>query len=248
MGERSRFDTVAAQYAAGRPDYPAALFDALAPLMHRSLDGADVVDLGAGTGIASRQLAERGARVIALELSATMAAELAATSPGVRVLQGSGSAFPLRGGSADLVTCAQAWHWMNPTIAVPEIIRVLRPGGVLALWWNFSVSGQPWDLAQEDRISALSPDWREAPNSRAKESLDSLPGLADLREHRFGWQRTISMDRYLQYLGSKSYIAALDDTEGFLAREREILSEVFPDALVTEEFSTKLITAVKPGR
>jgi SAM-dependent methyltransferase len=244
--ERSRFDTVATQYAAGRPDYPAALFDRLAELIGRPLDGADVVDLGAGTGIASRQMAARGAHVLAVELSAAMAAQLAATSPGVRVVLGSGSALPVRGGAADLVTCAQAWHWMDPARAVPQIRRVLRPGGVFAAWWNFTTRERAWELLQEERISAVSPHWREAPNGRAKETLDTLPGLTDLREHRFSWWRAIPMDRYLMSLASKSYIAALDDTDGFLAREREILAKVFPGGTVREDFVTKLVTAVEP--
>jgi 2-polyprenyl-3-methyl-5-hydroxy-6-metoxy-1,4-benzoquinol methylase len=76
MAERSRFDTVAGEYAAGRPSYPAELYDTLAKVLGRSLSGLDVVDLGAGTGIASRQLQARGARVTAVELSAPMLAQL----------------------------------------------------------------------------------------------------------------------------------------------------------------------------
>ncbi|GAA3030989.1 hypothetical protein GCM10020000_04790 [Streptomyces olivoverticillatus] len=52
-----------------------------------------------------------------------------------------------------MVTYAQAWHWTDPKRAVPEAWRVLRPGGVLALWWNDVALDIPWIAAQEGRIA-----------------------------------------------------------------------------------------------
>jgi SAM-dependent methyltransferase len=245
MVERSRFDTVAAKYAAGRPDYPPELYATLEELLGRPLADVEVVDLGAGTGIASRQLAERGARVIAVELSASMLAELAASSPGVHAVQGSGSALPLRDDSADLVTCAQAWHWMDPGRAVPEIRRVLRPGGVFAAWWNFPTRDTEWELAQDARIDAVSPGWRHGPNPKGSDGLDTKHGLL-VEEREFPWQRTITVDRFLQSLASKSYIAALPDPDAFIENERAALAPVVPGGLINERFGTRLITATEP--
>ena len=249
MAERSKFDTVAANYAAGRPDYPAALYDTLAKVLGRPLAGIDVVDLGAGTGIASRQLAERGAQVIAVELSGPMIEQLAATSPGVRPVRGSATAIPLRDDCADLVTCAQAWHWMDPALAVPEFRRILRPGGVFAAWWNYTQRDSEWEQEQEERINAAAdPDWRQVSSPFAQEGGELGPEFdLPVASHEFAWERTISLETHLDNLVSKSYVAALANRDEFLATERAILSEQFPDGYVTERFGTHMVTVVLPS-
>jgi SAM-dependent methyltransferase len=246
MTERSKFDNVAAQYAAGRPTYPAELYEAVEEILGRPLAGASVVDLGAGTGIAARQLAGRGARVTALDLSGPMLAELAATSPGVHAVRGSASALPLRDDCADLVTCAQAWHWMDPSRAVPEFRRVLRPGGLFAAWWNFSRRDEDWTRAQEARIEAANPDWLAVPNTRSNDGFARDFGLV-VTEREFSWQRTFTLDLLLLNLASKSYIAALPDPRAFIENERAILSSVFPDGVVTERFRTRLVAVAESG-
>ncbi|MFE9251187.1 class I SAM-dependent methyltransferase [Streptomyces sp. NPDC007088] len=153
--DRSRahsFNAVAASYAAHRPSYPAALFDAVEELSGRPLAGARVVDVGAGTGIATRLLRERGARVLAVEPGEGMAAELRRGLPEVPVVRGDGDALPLAGAAADLITYAQSWHWTRPERSVPEALRVLRPGGALAAWWNVADSTVPWIAAQDARL------------------------------------------------------------------------------------------------
>lgn len=249
MAERSKFDTVAANYAAGRPDYPAELYDTLANVLGRPLAGLDVVDLGAGTGIASRQLAERGARVTAVELSGPMIGQLAATSPGVRPVRGSATAIPLRDDCADLVTSAQAWHWMDPALAVPEFRRVLRPGGVFAAWWNYTQRDSAWEVEQEERINAAAePGWRQVSAPFAQDGKELGPDFdLPVTAHAFAWERTVSLDTHLDNLVSKSYVAALSNRDEFLATERAILSEQFPDGHVTERFGTHMVTVVLPS-
>lgn len=248
MTERSKFDTVAANYAAGRPDYPAELYDTLERVLGRPLAGADAVDLGAGTGIASRQLARRGATVTAIELSGPMLAQLAATSPGVRPVRGSATAVPLRANCADLVTCAQAWHWMDPALAIPEFVRILRPGGVFAAWWNQTHRDSEWEHEQELRIEAADPNWRQVsgPYGKRDAEFGENAGLS-VQTHAFGWERTVALDQHLENLVSKSYVALLPDRERFLATEREILSAQFPDGTVTERFGVHLVTVAVPA-
>lgn len=127
------FDTVATQYAAARPDYPSALFDAMEELADRPLVGADVLDCGAGTGTAARLMRERGARVVALEPGAGMAAKLHTAEPKVPLVRGEGNRLPFAAHSFDAITYARACHWTDPVHSVPEALRVLRPRGVLAL-------------------------------------------------------------------------------------------------------------------
>ncbi|HEV3173432.1 MAG TPA: class I SAM-dependent methyltransferase [Actinocrinis sp.] len=247
MAERSKFDTVAELYAAGRPDYPAELYDTLEAILGRPLAGAHAVDLGAGTGIASRQLAARGARVTALELSGPMIAQLTADSAGsagVRPVQGSATAIPLRDSCADLVTCAQAWHWIDPALGIPEFLRVLRPGGVFGAWWNRTLRELDWERAQEARIDAACGTWAQ---------VYSLPTDFDERyeltiaKYDFFWDRRVMVDRHLENLASKSYIAELPDPAAFIATERELLREAFPDGRLTERFATHLIAVRTPA-
>ena len=118
------FGTVAADYDRVRPGPPPEAIDWLLP------DGCDVVvDLAAGTGLLTRALAGKASRVIAVEPDDRMRAVLESRSGEVEALAGRGEAIPLPGGCADAVLVSSAWHWMNPDLAVPEIARVLRPGG-----------------------------------------------------------------------------------------------------------------------
>ena len=238
--ERSKFDTVARQYAAARPDYPAELYDTIGAALPHGWSGTAVLDVAAGTGIATRQLAGRAARVLAVELSAAMLAELIASSPGIPAVQGSGNALPVRTGSADLVTYAQAFHWIDPARAVPEALRVLRPGGVLALWWNRTGRSNQWETTQEERIAAVNPGWL-----RSGMADDAMAALADgfglkIAEHEFPWEREITVEEHLLNLTSKSYIASLADRDAFIENERRILLGDFPSGVLTEQFSTIL--------
>ncbi len=251
MAVTAVFGAVAGAYATARPDYPPPLYAALASLAGCSLDGALVADVGAGTGIAARQLRDRGARVIAIEPSAGMLAELAAASPGVRVVRGDGNALPLRDRCADFVIYAQAWHWTDPQRAVPEYRRVLRPGGTFAAWWNLTARQAPWEVAQEERLIAACPDYREGRDrypgflERADPAALLLGDSPQVAE--FGWSRRVAMDVHLANLSSKSYVAALGPggAARFLAAERAVLLAEFPEGIVTENYRT-VLTVVRP--
>lgn len=125
------FGAVAGAYERGRPGYPddAVLWLAGDP-------SRNVVDLGAGTGKLTRSLVALGHRVTAVEPLPEMLGELRAAVPDAVALAGSAESIPLDSGSADVVTCAQAFHWFDHGPALAEIARVLRPDGRLALVWN----------------------------------------------------------------------------------------------------------------
>ena len=105
-----RFHDRADDYARSRPSYPEA---AVAAILHGiTADPPHVADLGAGTGILSRLLADRGAVVTALEPNASMR-DAAAPHPRVRWAAGTAEATGLPAGAFDAVTVAQAWHWFD---------------------------------------------------------------------------------------------------------------------------------------
>lgn len=139
MTDASSFDAVARRYDAARPSYPAEAVEWLVPER-----AAAVVDVGAGTGKFTRLLARPGRTLIAVEPSAAMRAELRAALRGVDVLEGSGERVPLPDASADAITFAQAWHWVDVPSASREAGRVLRPGGILGLVWNLRDERVDW--------------------------------------------------------------------------------------------------------
>src|SRR5690242_8539719 len=156
MTDRSRahsFNSAAAQYQASRPSYPPALFDAVEGLLGRSLAGLRVADIGAGTGISTGLLRERDADVTAVEPGEAMAVECRRVLPGLPIVRGDGNALPLADSSHDLITYAQSWQWTDTSRSVPEALRVLRPGGALAIWWNTTAFDVPWIGAQHRRIA-----------------------------------------------------------------------------------------------
>ncbi len=123
------FGGAAENYDAFRPRYPDQLIDdVLAPHAHRVLEG------GAGTGIASMQLIERGADLLAVEPDARMAA--VARSKGIPVELATFEDWDPAGRRFDLVVFAASFHWVDPAVALPKIRGILDDGGKLALIWN----------------------------------------------------------------------------------------------------------------
>jgi SAM-dependent methyltransferase len=133
------FGKVAARYDRARPTYPPALFDALLA------DGAlDVLDVGCGTGIAAALMAQRGCSVLGVEIDERMAA--VARSKHLEVEVASFEEWERAGRSFDLVTCAQAWHWIDPRTGVVCAAEALRPGGRVGVFWN--IGGPPAEVQE----------------------------------------------------------------------------------------------------
>ncbi|ARI54898.1 MULTISPECIES: class I SAM-dependent methyltransferase [Streptomyces] len=242
------FDAVAASYAANRPSYPPALFDAIQELSGRPLTGARVADVGAGTGIATALLAGRGARVTAVEPGDGMAGQLRRGLPEVPVVRGDGNRLPLRTGSLDLVTYAQSWHWTDPARSVPEARRVLRPGGALALWWNDADPRVGWIGDQKRRVlAAFGTEPGEGGEDVAAYDPDArlraeLPAGPDFRTRQVEWAREVPLGVHLANLASHSVFLVADRAvaTAVLERERALLADAFPGGTVREAYVTSL--------
>lgn len=130
------FGSAAARYDRFRPRYPGALIADLVPR-----PGIRVLDVGAGTGIATAQLRAAGADVLAVEPDPAMA-EVAA-GKGLPVEVATFAEWDPRGRSFDLVVFAQSFHWVDPQPALRKVGAVLAGDGRLALLWNRIVADRP---------------------------------------------------------------------------------------------------------
>jgi SAM-dependent methyltransferase len=149
---RLSFGQVAELYERARPSYPMALVDDV--LAYAAIGVGDaILDVGAGTGKATRLFAERGLRIVALEPSAPMAAvarRVLRRFASVEIVQSDFETWPAPSLRFGLLISGQAWHWTDPATRYAKARAVLRPGGALAVFWNW-------------------PDWRRCP---LREDLD----------------------------------------------------------------------------
>jgi SAM-dependent methyltransferase len=100
-----------------------------------------------------------------------MRTECRTAAPGVEVVAGSAEALPLADQAFDLVTVAQAFHWFDPSRALHEMARVLRPGGVVVLVWNERETSVPWAVALRQVLSATAPP-PHAPTEQMRSTFD----------------------------------------------------------------------------
>lgn len=150
----SSFGAVAAAYSEHRPNYPdEAIRWCLAPAAAAAgvdVSALKVLDLGAGTGKLTSQLTGLVNAVIAVEPDQAMLAELTRQLPSVPAFLGSAESIPLPDASVHAVLCGQSLHWFNLELALPEIARVLVPGGVLGAMWNSDDDRVEWVAGLQD--------------------------------------------------------------------------------------------------
>jgi len=129
------FDEDAELYDEARPDYPDQIFDDLFALGALEHDAA-VLELGCGTGQATRHLARRGCRVMCVELGENLAAVARRnleSFPRVEVVTSAFESWEPHDSLFDLVFTASSWHWLDPKLRYAKTARVLKPGGILAI-------------------------------------------------------------------------------------------------------------------
>ena len=240
------FGRAAEDYERGRPDWPAEALDLVTEELGLE-PSAEVVDLAAGTGKLTRILAQRFARVVAVEPDDEMRALIS----GVETLRGTAEDIPLPDGSADAVFCGEAFHWFEGVAALAEIARVLRPRGGLALMWNARWDFEPaLPSALYDRLGEIyqragrpggpryeSGQWRSAFTTSQFEPLQERT-LSRVVED-------VDRDRVVSLWLSVSSVASLPEQERreLAAYLRSELAPMYRMPVTTDVYWTQLSTA-----
>jgi SAM-dependent methyltransferase len=201
------FGAAAEQYDRYRPHYPDGLIDALA-----ALRPASVLDVGCGTGRAARQLAARGLHVVGVEIDADMAA--VARRGGIPVEVAAFEEWDDRGRAFDLIVSGQAWHWVDPEVGAPKLVRLLRPGGTVCLFWNYDNFGRQLEAAIEGVYERIAPELiegrRAGLDATHEQTLRATGCFTSVEARDYPWVETLPIDDWIARASTYSKLLLLD--------------------------------------
>ncbi|WP_271753258.1 class I SAM-dependent methyltransferase [Cohnella sp. JJ-181] len=246
MENKERFTERVETYVKYRPSYPEAAIDYLykeAGLARES----QVVDIGAGTGIFSRLLLERGTSVTAVEPNRAMREEAERALggyPGFRAVNGAAEQTGLPDASADFIVSAQAFHWFDQAAAKREFGRLLRTDGKAALIWNTRLtSGSPFLEAYEALLQRLGTDYAMVNHRNiTPEQLAAFFKPGTKREARFPNRQLFDFDGLSGRLRSSSYTPVPGDPnyEPMLRDLQAIFDRYQQDGHVSFDYETEI--------
>jgi SAM-dependent methyltransferase len=244
------------RYDRARPRYPEPLIERIVA----ASPGADVLDVGCGTGIAARQFQAAGGRVLGVEPDARMADF--ARQTGVEVEVATFEAWDSAGRTFDAVAAGQAWHWVDPVAGAAKAAQVLRPGGRLAAFWH--VFEPPRDVAEAvaavyRRLVPDSPFNLQAGapqrdqiaagfTAKAADGMREAGGFGDPERWRYEWERSYTPDEWLDQLASSGALTQLPPDK--LAEVLEAVGAVLDTmgGSITVNLLTVAISAAIQGR
>jgi ubiquinone/menaquinone biosynthesis C-methylase UbiE len=206
------FGGVAEAYERGRPTYPA---EAVSWLLGEQ--PLSVLELGAGTGKLTRVIAKLGHDVHATDPDPAMLQILEREVPGVRTAEAGAEDIPLGDASVDAVIAGQAFHWFDLDRALPEIARVLRPGGHVCLTWNYRNEKIPWVR----RLGTLIGTQEHQQDPAQALIFSELFGFVEDKE--FSHWQVIDRKSIQDLVLSRSNVAVLDE-RGRAAKLAEVLA------------------------
>ncbi|MCX4092823.1 class I SAM-dependent methyltransferase [Nocardia sp. alder85J] len=249
-GIAESFGVDAARYDRARPGYPEALIQRIVAASREP----DVLDVGCGTGIATRQFAAAGARVLGVEPDARMADF--ARQTGLEVEIATFETWESAGRRFDAVVAGTAWHWVDPVAGAAKAAEVLRPGGRLAPFWHVFELPEPVRLAFAEvyhRVVPDSPFDFQAQRTglevyrplfdKVAESIAASGAFEQPEQWRFDWEPTYTRDEWLDQMPTQGPMTRLPAD-----RQQAVLTEVGAaiDALggsFTAAYTTMVVTA-----
>jgi SAM-dependent methyltransferase len=241
LARAASFGAVADAYERARPGYPDDAVRWLA-----GDEPCDVVDLGAGTGKLTRSLVALGHRVTAVEPLEEMLDRLRVAVPGAVALLGNAESVPLPDGSADVVACAQAFHWFDHETALPEIARVLRPGGRIALVWNTRDDSQGWVAELTETVIGRS-EFRDDGVVAVTASIDDSGLYGPVERASFTHVQLLGRDDLVELVRSRSQCAVLpeDERRPVLERVAAMFDAHSRDGVLAMPYVTECFRAVR---
>jgi SAM-dependent methyltransferase len=212
---------------------------AVAPLRDRA--DLRALDVGAGTGKLTSALCAAGVATVAVEPAPGMLKVLKHTVSRAQVLAGSAEQLPLPDASVDLVTVGQALHWFDLSKALPEMARVLRPGGRLALFYNSRDDAVAWVAALRDLVG----DHADHAGAHQEDRAEVLGPFVPEQLGRFRHQQELDADQLTDLVASRSYVIRMDPAARaeLLGRVRK-LALTHPALVGRQHFYLPYVTTV----
>ncbi|PZF83812.1 class I SAM-dependent methyltransferase [Jiangella anatolica] len=206
------------RYDRARPGYPAAMVERILA----AAPGPDLLDVGIGTGIAARQFRAAGCHVLGVDPDERMVA--AARRDGFAAEVARFEDWAPAGRTFDAVVSGQTWHWVDPVAGAAQAARVLRPGGLLALFWNvFDAAPEvaaAFAAVHRELTGPLARLW-SAPAidgyaqlaAAAADGVRTAGGFGEPAQWRYEWERPYTRDEWLDQLPTQGGYARLPDQE-----------------------------------
>jgi ubiquinone/menaquinone biosynthesis C-methylase UbiE len=186
-----------------------------------------ILDVACGTGLASEPFAKEGAHLTGIDATEEMLKFAAGRVPGGTFLKGTAEKLPFEDNKFDATICAQAIHWMDRERAVAEMIRVTKPGGVLAIWWKSLMHDDPVNLMRKEVAKELG---FQNPETAMGGFLEFY--RAPLAEHTLRvvpWRLAVSLERFMGYERSRKNLrdTLADKTNQYFEKLGDRLREVY---------------------
>ena len=257
---RTTFDQVALLYHQVRPGYPEALFEDIVAFSHLPPTGR-LVEIGCGTGQATLPFARRGYEIDCIELGENLAAVARhnlMTYPKVKVSIGTFESWPLEKGVYDLLIAATSFHWIDPAVRYQKASQVLKPEGMIALFWNChvqtEVSASFFEAVQRVYLRDLPAIARKSPGLPHPSSISS-PIVEEIKQSglfgevtvlRYPWNAVYDSVAYVNLLNTYSDHISLDAEvrDRLLDGIAELIEKEFNNR-ITKEYLTLLYLAGK---
>ncbi|WP_067813482.1 class I SAM-dependent methyltransferase [Actinomadura kijaniata] len=203
------------RYDRARPRYPDALLERLVA----TAPGPDVLDVGCGTGIVARQLRAAGCRVLGVEVDPRMADW--ARRDGLEVEVAAFESWDPAGRTFDAVVSGQTWHWIDPAAGAARAAHALRPGGLLAAFWNVGVPSPEIAEAFAEvarrvvpelpmlQQTAASAQAYTALLDKAADGIRRTNAFGAPERWEFGWRRSYTRDEWLDQIPTSGFAGQL---------------------------------------